>query len=493
VKIGKKWQLLVALPGMAGIIQIFDLNKALVLGLLYPDWGCLLFYQKTRFQKYETHIISVFLCILFTQVLSLIYPSIYMRSTTCIAFFILFSFYSNHTLQGQNLEQQQAQIEQKLQALEAQRMQLLDGLEGIKLSMIQRDLVAVGLPSEPYIMHSAMALQYSEQHEQAVWVAHMILPDIIEGSVARTNDFREDPMVPTGTAVEADYFLKTMKPDSTFAYDGFGYDRGHLAPSADFRWSEKALSESYFYSNMSPQLADFNRGAWAELEGTIRGYIFNHPNSSLYVVTGPVLTDALKPIERSINKVSVPEKFFKVVLDLDAQLAIGFIMPNEKIEFPLEHFAVSVDDVEALTGLDFFNKLDDALESSIESQLDKSEWIPSLAEGSVEVLYQPDLPPNHFNTIVAKNYMGKKDEITVCGRVVGSRYSRTGNLWLNLDKQFPNQIFSVFIRKADLVNFSYNPKEVLEGKEVWFRGVVENFNGTPTMNVDSESNVDVRD
>src|SRR5690606_2430798 len=101
---------------------------------------------------------------------------------------------------------------------------------------------------------------------QARWVAHIILPDIIDGQVTRSNDFRVDPMVRSGTAVEADYFLQSQKPDGTIEYDGFGYDRGHLAPSADFRWSESALSESYYYSNMSPQLAEFNRNGWAELE-----------------------------------------------------------------------------------------------------------------------------------------------------------------------------------------------------------------------------------
>jgi endonuclease G len=73
-----------------------------------------------------------------------------------------------------------------------------------------------------------------------------------------------DDKVSCGTAVEADYFLRTENPDGTHGYDGFGFDRGHLAPSADFRWSATALSESYYYSNMTPQRPGFNQESWAE-------------------------------------------------------------------------------------------------------------------------------------------------------------------------------------------------------------------------------------
>ena len=392
----------------------------------------------------------------------------------------------------QTLEEQLSQLDQKLETLRAQQSEVATQVEAVKLNMIQRDLKNIGLPSENYIMHSALALEYAEAHEQARWVAHIILPDIKTGTVYRTNDFRVDPLVTSGTAVEADYFLKYLQPDSSYKYDGFGYDRGHLAPSADFRWSKKALSESYFYSNMSPQVAEFNREGWAELEGLLRGYLYNNSGVQLYVVTGPVLSDDLKPVERSINKVSVPKKYFKVAVDLKNKRAVGFIMPNEKIGFPLEHYVVTVDQVEELTGLDFFNQLDEPLETTLEKTLEKEFWFPELSRGDAEALYQPKLPPNHFNTVVAKSYMGRGDEITVCGRVVGTRYSRSGNLWLNLDKKFPNQIFSVFVRKKDLVNFGYDPKKEFDGKEVWFKGIVEDFNGTPTMNIVREDQVTIK-
>ncbi len=107
---------------------------------------------------------------------------------------------------------------------------LIDGkIEGRKLSNVQTDLQAKGLPAlkagEEVVMHSCMALVYDEPHEQAKWVAHIVTPDIIEGKITRSNDFRVDPAVKTGTADEVDFFQKTQKPDGTYDYDGFGYDR----------------------------------------------------------------------------------------------------------------------------------------------------------------------------------------------------------------------------------------------------------------------------
>lgn len=392
-------------------------------------------------------------------------------------------------LYAQAPEARIAAIEFELTKLEEQRIEYMGQLETIKLEKIRTDLKSIGLPTNDYIEHSAMLLEYDENHEQAKWVSHVILPDIREGTVFRSNDFRPDPLVTSGTAVEADYFLKTMLPDSTYEYDGYGYDRGHLAPSADFRWSAKALSESYFYSNMSPQRPEFNREAWAAVERLFRAYLYEHPETQLYVVTGPVLNDQLPKVERSINKVSIPEYYFKVVVDVNAAKAVGFLMPNQAIDAPLEEYAVSVDRVEEVTGLNFFNKLNN--EAKIESELDKSYWIPTLAGGDVEPLFPPSLPRDHFNTIQAQRHKGKNKPVIVCGTVVSTRYSRSGNLWMNLDKQFPNQLFSVFIRKKDLINFSYDPQKAFEGKVIAVKGKVQDFNGVATINLEQEEAVNL--
>jgi len=237
---------------------------------------------------------DIFVSTFFRRYLS---NGLYFQTTTMLKHKILFFFLVLITvLNAQDVDQQIGALNDELTQLELQKTQILGKLEGLKFQRINRDLKAVGLPSSNFIEHSAMILEYNEAHEQAAWVAHVITSDIISGTATRSNDFREDPKVITGTAVEEDYFLKFLQEDSTYTYDGFGYDRGHLAPSADFRWSAKALSESYYYSNMSPQLAKFNREKWAELESMLRGYVYDHPGVQLIVITIPVLKEGLPVI-----------------------------------------------------------------------------------------------------------------------------------------------------------------------------------------------------
>ncbi len=394
---------------------------------------------------------------------------------------------------AQSIDDSILQLESELSTIEERKVELYKKMEGLKLKRVQRDLQKMALPklepNEEVINHSCLSLVYSEKHEQAKWVAHIIIPDVTKGSVIRTNDFREDPKVKTNSAVEKDYFLKIENDDGSIAYDGFGYDRGHLAPSADFRWSQQALSESYFYSNMSPQLAEFNRGKWAELEHLIRGYLYNNPETQVFVVTGPVLEDDLPVIERSINKVSIPKLYFKVAVDLENKKAIGFLMPNEKIDYPIESFAVSIDKVEEETGIDFFPNLPDDVENSLEVQKDIRPWFSEKEKGDVTPLHAPSLPPYTFNTIQAKKYMNSPKKIKVCGTVVSSKRTRKGNMFLNLDKKFPNQVFSVFIRKEHLVNFSYDLTEELNGKQICLTGLIKDFNGVPTMSIEGENQI----
>lgn len=399
---------------------------------------------------------------------------------------LLFLLLSGSILYGQTTADALALKERQAAELRAQLATTEAAIEALKLTQVGEDLRSIGRPAGEVVEHTALHLSYAEAHEQARWVAHIIRPEIVDGAVFRSNDFREDPLVKSGTAIEADYFLKYLQADSTYRYDGFGFDRGHLAPSADFRWSAKALSESYFYSNMSPQLAAFNREGWAELERALRGYIYANPGTQLYVVTGPILKPGLPVIERGINKVSIPEQYFKVALDLQRGRAIGFLMPNSKIDYPLAHYAVTVDEIEALTGLDFFNLAPN--QESFEAKMDKSHWLPEVAAGNVEPVPAHSLPAGHYNTVMAQGQMGSGREVTVVGTVVSTRYSRSGNFWLNLDRKFPNQLFSIFIRKKDLVNFSYDLQE-LEGKVIRVRGKVEDFNGVATMNLAGEDNI----
>jgi endonuclease G len=127
------------------------------------------------------------------------------------------------------------------------------------------------------------------------------------------------------------------------------------------------MAESFYYSNMSPQTPSFNRGVWKRLEELARTWAIE--NNSIYIVTGPVLTTGLNTI--GTNKVSVPNYFYKVILDYSEPSikGIGFIIPNTGSSEPLQKFAVSIDSVEKFTGIDFFPLLADEQEDLIEKTL----------------------------------------------------------------------------------------------------------------------------
>jgi len=209
------------------------------------------------------------------------------------------------------------------------------------------------------INHKAYSLCYSESHEQAEWVFYAITKSNLKGTYKRSNDFRPDPKVRTGSASLADY-------------RGSGFDRGHLCPAAVNKWSASAMSESFYMSNMSPQWPGFNRGIWKRLESQVRTWAYK--NDKIYVVSGPILRPGLSKIGR--NGVSVPESYYKAILDTKEPeiKAIGFVLPNKKSGADLKGFAVPIDVIENLTGIDFFAGLDDGVEDRLESSLNLTKW-----------------------------------------------------------------------------------------------------------------------
>ncbi len=413
-----------------------------------------------------------------------------MKSKRFFLIFLIF-FYSNLSF-AQNNEKEIEQIQKKVKLIEKERDELLSEIKSIRLKIIQDDLKKYGLPelkkNEEVIHHLAFSLSYNEKHEQANWVAHIITPDIKGTGYSRTNDFREDKDVKTGSSTEKDYFLKYLQADSTYEYDGFGYDRGHLAPSADFRWCKEAMSESYYYSNMSPQLPDFNRGIWAKLESFIREYVAES-NEKVYVVTGGILKDNLKKIERGINKVSIPEEFFKVILDIEGneKSGIAFIMPNEGSDYPVISFAVSIDEVEKKTGINFFASLPDSLENRLESKFDIKHWQTEKRKVNIVPIHRNKLPKNAVNTVQARSYYDSKTK--VCGTVVGTHETRSGNIFLNFDRSFPEQLFWCTIWKDNIVNFSYNPQDYLLNKKICIKGTVKKKYGKPSMSLHNDNQI----
>ena len=155
-------------------------------------------------------------------------------------------------------------------------------------------------------------------------------------------------------------------------YYGSGYDRGHMCPAADNKYSEKAMEESFLFTNMCPQNGNLNRGDWNEMEQACRRWAKEY--GGVYVVCGPIL---YKGKHKTIgkNKVVVPEAFFKVVLRTgENPKAIGFIYKNAEGNRPKGDYVNTVDEVERITGIDFFPSLPDDVENKVEATADIADW-----------------------------------------------------------------------------------------------------------------------
>lgn len=208
--------------------------------------------------------------------------------------------------------------------------------------------------SDDIIRHDGYTLRYREDYEQADWVAYPLLAYEVTGDAERGNDFMPDPEVATGSALPTDYARS-------------GYDRGHLAPAGDFKFSQRLMRESFYMSNISPQAPQFNRGIWKELEDQVRQWAVR--DQGLYVVTGPILRPGLPTIGRK-NEISVPEYYYKVILYCNSPniRMIGFILRNEPSNQSLEEFVVPVSEVERRTGLTFFPKIPGDLARKLKNQ-----------------------------------------------------------------------------------------------------------------------------
>ncbi|WP_373514095.1 DNA/RNA non-specific endonuclease [Persicitalea sp.] len=220
-------------------------------------------------------------------------------------------------------------------------------------------LPAIG-SNDQLVRRVGYTLKYVEKYELPAWVAYVLQQDQINGKEERENQFIPDPAVRTGTAVSNDYTRS-------------GYDRGHLAPAADFKNSYQVMKETFYMSNICPQEPQFNRGIWLELEKLVRAWAYKY--QKIYVVTGPVLEPGLPTIGRS-NRVAVPRQFYKVVLYVNPPYVkgIAFLMDNKPSKASLASFVVPIDKVESLTGVDFFPRLPDSIENRVEKRSQAGEW-----------------------------------------------------------------------------------------------------------------------
>jgi endonuclease G, mitochondrial len=226
------------------------------------------------------------------------------------------------------------------------------------IASAQQYELPVQAPREQPVKHTLFSLSYSEGYELPSWAAYQLTPEQAKATGTCREKYAEDPMVTTGSSEPKDY-------------RDAGFIMAQLIPFEDMLTSPKAAEEAFLMSNVVPQKPAFNKFIWKANEKLVREWA--KEGNTLYIVAGPVLADA--PFGSfGPNKISIPTRYYKAVLDVNGKRAIGFLFRNNVASGTPKFFAVSVDELEKITGLDFFPSLPDDIEQAVESSTDFSKW-----------------------------------------------------------------------------------------------------------------------
>lgn len=226
-------------------------------------------------------------------------------------------------------------------------------VDAVEIPHFQKDV------PEQIIKRIAYTVSYNKETKCPNWVAWYLSADHVDGEWARSNDYREDYDVPLPRATNDDY-------------RGSSWSRGHMCPAGDNKWDDNAMSESFLLSNMCPQDRSLNSGLWNRVEIDCRRWAQKY--GGVYIVCGPLFYNKEHEIIGT-NKVVVPEAFFKVVLCLEKQpKAIGFIVKNNEGTKKKDQYVNTIDDVERITGMDFFPALPDDIENEVEAYANLDDW-----------------------------------------------------------------------------------------------------------------------
>ena len=210
------------------------------------------------------------------------------------------------------------------------------------------------------IEHFAYTVSYNPTWKIPNWVAYSLTKEETSGPYEREKSFYPDPKVKGQPVVHKDYTHS-------------GYDRGHMAPAADMKWSEQAMRESFYMTNICPQNQNLNRGDWNDLEELARDWA--NTFGEIYIACGPLVSDNYQTIGKN-SKIAIPNAFYKVFLRKtnSSWSSIGFVMPNQAGNRPLMTYMLSVDEVEQMSGIDFFYNLPDSIENEIEKDFNLRDW-----------------------------------------------------------------------------------------------------------------------
>lgn len=214
---------------------------------------------------------------------------------------------------------------------------------------------------EQFLFRTGYTTSYNKETKCANWVAWHLTSEHTEGRWSRK-----------GIPYMVDTDVKGPRQELEDWYNNnLPIDHGHMCPAGDNKWSAEAMEQTFLLTNMCPQNSNLNQGDWEELESRCRGWARHY--GEVYIACGPIFySNNYKTIGN--NRVGVPDAFFKVVLRMGKRpAALGFIYPNQGGRNDMSHYVMSVDDVEAKTGIDFFFNLPDDIEEKVEaiSELDK--------------------------------------------------------------------------------------------------------------------------
>lgn len=232
--------------------------------------------------------------------------------------------------------------------VENENLEIPKSKDGVKEVVLERMGYTVSYNSDNFIPN---------------WVAWELFPEKMVEIVSRYSKFLPDPNLKKSMAV------------TTNEYTHSGWNRGHMCPAADNKWDAQAMKESFYMTNVCPQNENLNKGDWNDLEEACREWAMKE---SIYIVCGPILYDT--PVHGYIGKefkIRIPDAFFKVVLkgvESGNPQAIGFIFKNESGNRKLYKYVNSIDQVERITGIDFFPNLPDDVETKVEAEYDITKW-----------------------------------------------------------------------------------------------------------------------
>ncbi len=224
-----------------------------------------------------------------------------------------------------------------------------------------KPLMASPIPGEQILTREGYSVSYNPTTLQPNYVAWLLTPERLTGNNQRSESFFEDKDLSDNERARLDDYYNS------------GFDRGHICPAGDNKWSKRAMTESFYLSNMCPQTHTLNHESWRILEETCREWV-RYGGCNIYIISGPIFSDKTK--RKANRRIPVPTQFFKALLCLDKgeEKGIAFIYDNNTTDQSMEEATVNIDEIERITSFDLFNTVQKNLQDKLERQSNLSVW-----------------------------------------------------------------------------------------------------------------------